>query len=162
MGVYSLFTQYIGVPRATVLHEDHHQLEAISKPQTEVPSLSRLSHAKLTLPPLPLGIKFCKIFMGFWRQVEWAILAAWGWNIVKAFRSRVVKYLQPFVEFSIVLVGLYGGAILSIVGGACFVLTTLEWGAEMRKIVEHYVQYYVISDYETNICVFLGSLPIKF
>lgn len=41
---------------------------------------------------------------------------AWGWNIVKAFRSRVVEYLQPFVEFSIVLVGLYAAAILSIAG----------------------------------------------
>lgn len=50
----------------------------------------------------------------------------WGWNIVKAFRSRAVEYLQPFVEFSIVLVGLCVGAILSIRGGACFVLTTLE------------------------------------
>lgn len=60
----------IGVARATVLHEDHHQLEAISKPSAEVPSLSRATHCKLTLPPPLLGLESYGIFTGFWRQVE--------------------------------------------------------------------------------------------
>lgn len=43
---------YIGAARATVLHEDQHQLEAIPKPSVEVPSLSRKPQGNVTSPPL--------------------------------------------------------------------------------------------------------------
>lgn len=44
----------------------------------------------------------------------------WGWDIVKAFRLRVVEDFRPFVGFSAVWPGLCSGAILSIRGGAPF------------------------------------------
>lgn len=49
---------FIGAARATVLHEEAHQLEAIPKPSLQVPSLSHSVRTNIILFPISFMTKF--------------------------------------------------------------------------------------------------------